>query len=146
MVKLPKNCKVRLSPTQRRTHGTTFPLDALLNTAYVYYMRLTQFMRLYGLTEKEMADLAGVSQPTINRLRNGVGGWSSGLLLKVSKATNGEVSVADLVANFAPPETPRPRGRPKKPPVKRGRKPAVKAPTKKRPAKKTAAKKTRARR
>lgn len=103
-------------------------------------MKLNSYMRLQGITEHELARKAGVSQPAINRLRNGRGNWTVGLLYRVSQATGGSVTLADLVANYVP-ETTKPlrRSIKKKPakavaskaPAKRGRPPKQKQPVKK---------------
>lgn len=100
-------------------------------------MKLSQYMRLYAITEHELARRAGVSQPAINRLRNGRGNWTVGLLYRVSEATDGDVSLADLVATYVPPPKPA-RRKVKATTPRRGR------PPNKQPAKKAAAKQQRA--
>lgn len=65
-------------------------------------MKLSQYMRLFGLTENELARKAGVSQPVINRMLNGRGNWTMKLMHKVAEATDGDVTMADLALQYVP--------------------------------------------
>lgn len=91
-------------------------------------MKLSQYMRLFGITEHELARQAGVSQPVINRMRRGVGNWTMALMHKVAEATDGDVTMADIVAGYIP----------EPPKATRGRKPLAKVTKKAKPAKEPA--------
>jgi DNA-binding transcriptional regulator YdaS (Cro superfamily) len=59
-------------------------------------MRLDEWMALHGYNDERMAELIGVNQSTVNRIRNGVQKPSGETIVKVEEATNGAVSAKDF--------------------------------------------------
>lgn len=60
-------------------------------------MKLDTYIRETGTTEAELAARAGVSQPTVNRLRNGKGNHSLAILHAIHRATEGVVTPNDFL-------------------------------------------------
>jgi DNA-binding transcriptional regulator YdaS (Cro superfamily) len=59
-------------------------------------MRLDEWMALHGYNDERMAELIGVNQSTVNRIRNGVQKPSGETIVKVEEATKGQVSAKDF--------------------------------------------------
>lgn len=64
--------------------------------------KLSVFMRENNLTEAELGRRTGISQSTINRIRNGVGNHTVSVLRRVAAATDGMVTPNELFAGLAP--------------------------------------------
>ena len=60
-------------------------------------MRLSEYLDQTGENESEFSRRSGVSQQTVNRLCRGRGGPRGGTALKIERATDGLVSLEDLV-------------------------------------------------
>lgn len=61
-------------------------------------MTLDQYIISIGTSEARVAEKAGCSQATISKLRRGIGNPTIGMLMKVSAATSGKVTVDELIA------------------------------------------------
>lgn len=61
-----------------------------------HVMKLDAYIRSNDVTEMKIAELAGCSQSTVNKVRNGLGNPTFALLIRISKATNGEFQPADF--------------------------------------------------
>lgn len=59
-------------------------------------MTLDDYITETGTTEAEIAAVAGCSQSTINKVRNGVGNPTFGLLKRISAATGGVFQPGDF--------------------------------------------------
>jgi DNA-binding transcriptional regulator YdaS (Cro superfamily) len=59
-------------------------------------MTLRQFMELHGYSDHMMAKAVGVSQPTINRIKNAVNKPSGQTLARIEEVTSGAVSAKDF--------------------------------------------------
>lgn len=63
-----------------------------------YFMvmeKLKTYLKHNRLTHKAFADAVGVTQAAINRYVNGVRFPARNIIVKIEKATNGEVAVTD---------------------------------------------------
>ncbi|MCP5099895.1 MAG: helix-turn-helix transcriptional regulator [Chloroflexi bacterium] len=58
-------------------------------------MTLSDFLESRGFTDSAFADLAGLSQPQINRLRRGASRPSLNAIEAIAKASGGAVSPSD---------------------------------------------------
>jgi transcriptional regulator with XRE-family HTH domain len=59
-------------------------------------MTLRQFMELHGYSDHMMAKAVGVSQPTINRIKNGINKPSGETMARIEEVTNGACSAKDF--------------------------------------------------
>ena len=59
-------------------------------------MNLNDFIKQNDITEVEIAKLAGCSQSTVNKVRRGIGNWTINLLVRISEATGGAVTLEDF--------------------------------------------------
>ena len=58
---------------------------------------LSEYLERHRLTEAAFSRMAGIAQPTINRLRRGERRPSADLARRIERATRGEVSAASLL-------------------------------------------------
>ena len=65
-------------------------------------MTLSDYMAETKITEAELGRRTGISQSTINRIRNGVGNHTVSVLRRVAAATDGMVTPNELFAGLAP--------------------------------------------
>ncbi|MBV8661478.1 MAG: helix-turn-helix transcriptional regulator [Hyphomicrobiales bacterium] len=79
-----------------QTVGRLLFLTRLILYENVVRMKLDAYLRSNRLTEAELAQRAGCSQSTVNKVRNGLGNPTFDLLRRISEATGGEFSVADV--------------------------------------------------
>ncbi len=59
-------------------------------------MKLDRYLVEHDVTEAALAELAGCSQSTVNKIRRGVGNPTFDLLLRISRATNGRFHPGDF--------------------------------------------------
>jgi DNA-binding transcriptional regulator YdaS (Cro superfamily) len=59
-------------------------------------MTLGEWMTLHGYNDERMAELIGVNQSTVNRIRNGVQKPSGQTIVRVEEVTKGQVNAADF--------------------------------------------------
>lgn len=62
-------------------------------------MRLQEWMALYNMTMREVAEEAQTTIPTIQRLMQGKGATILGVVHRISLLTDGRVKVKDLMTN-----------------------------------------------
>lgn len=65
-------------------------------------MKLDDYISKTGVTEAAIAAAAGCSQSTVNKIRNGVGNPTFGLLARISEATCGAFKPSDFTPSVAP--------------------------------------------
>ena len=75
-------------------------LDMVLTMRDINAMKLDAYIRTNNVTEVELAEKAGCSQPAINRVRNNQGNPTFDLLRRISRATGGVFTPSD----FDPPD------------------------------------------
>jgi transcriptional regulator with XRE-family HTH domain len=59
-------------------------------------MKLDTYIRTHDVTEAKLAEKAGCSQGTINKVRNGFGNWTFDILRRISEATDGEFTPGEF--------------------------------------------------
>ncbi len=69
-------------------------LDRNYSFTEYFGMTLAEYLAETGVTEAELARTTGLSQPTINRIRNGVGNPTADVLRRIEQATQGSVPAA----------------------------------------------------
>jgi DNA-binding transcriptional regulator YdaS (Cro superfamily) len=62
-------------------------------------MKMHEWMALHGYDDRKMAELIGVNQSTINRIRNGIQKPSGQTIVRIERATSGAVNAADFFRN-----------------------------------------------
>ena len=60
-------------------------------------MTLSEYLAETKATEAEIARRTGLSQPTINRIRNGVGNPTIDVLKRIAEATEGRVTPNEFI-------------------------------------------------
>nr|VFK80769.1 MAG: Helix-turn-helix [Candidatus Kentron sp. SD] len=65
-------------------------------------MKLSEYLKKYGLSQQNFADKIQVSRPLITRIVNKTSNPSAHLMKIIEEATNGEVSMQELFNPEAP--------------------------------------------
>jgi DNA-binding XRE family transcriptional regulator len=68
---------------------------------HIQGMKLEQYLKTAGLTDEQFSSIVGVSRPTITRIRNGSHMPSVKTALAISRASDGQVSLDDLLGASA---------------------------------------------
>lgn len=65
-------------------------------------MKLSEYLKKYGLTHKEFAEKVGIARTQITRIINKTKNPSAHLMKTIEEVTNGEVTMQDLFNPEAP--------------------------------------------